>query len=69
MRSIPTESDDQNSLTSPENPEPQYTEVQTRQADPSRGEAASELSYFFVLLPYQHITVVLIWKNFCVCVL
>ncbi|XP_070779292.1 platelet endothelial cell adhesion molecule isoform X2 [Enoplosus armatus] len=31
-----SESDDQNSVTSPEKPEPQYTEVQTRQADPNR---------------------------------
>ncbi|KAF7659201.1 hypothetical protein LDENG_00001590 [Lucifuga dentata] len=29
-----SESDDQNSVTSPECPEPQYTEVQTKQADP-----------------------------------
>ncbi|XP_053194392.1 platelet endothelial cell adhesion molecule [Scomber japonicus] len=31
-----SESDDQNSVTSPENPEPQYTEVETRRADPDR---------------------------------
>ncbi|XP_068606119.1 platelet endothelial cell adhesion molecule [Brachionichthys hirsutus] len=31
-----SESDDQNSVTSPEKPEPQYTEVQTKQADPNR---------------------------------
>ncbi|TKS91768.1 Platelet endothelial cell adhesion molecule [Collichthys lucidus] len=30
------ESDDQNSVTTPQQPEPQYTEVQTRQADPNR---------------------------------
>ncbi|TMS15342.1 Platelet endothelial cell adhesion molecule [Larimichthys crocea] len=31
-----SESDDQNSVTTPQQPEPQYTEVQTRQADPNR---------------------------------
>ncbi|XP_029998169.1 platelet endothelial cell adhesion molecule isoform X2 [Sphaeramia orbicularis] len=31
-----SESDDQNSVTSPEKLEPQYTEVQTKQADPTR---------------------------------
>ncbi|XP_038552628.1 platelet endothelial cell adhesion molecule isoform X1 [Micropterus salmoides] len=31
-----SESDDQNSVISPEKPEPQYTEVQTRQPDPNR---------------------------------
>ncbi|XP_070838112.1 platelet endothelial cell adhesion molecule [Chaetodon trifascialis] len=31
-----SESDDQNSVISPEKAEPQYTEVQTRQADPNR---------------------------------
>ncbi|XP_041812676.1 platelet endothelial cell adhesion molecule isoform X2 [Chelmon rostratus] len=31
-----SESDDQNSVISPEKPEPQYTEVQARQADPNR---------------------------------
>ncbi|XP_062294697.1 platelet endothelial cell adhesion molecule isoform X1 [Scomber scombrus] len=31
-----SESEDQNSVTSPENPEPQYTEVETRKADPNR---------------------------------
>ncbi|XP_070703754.1 platelet endothelial cell adhesion molecule [Pempheris klunzingeri] len=31
-----SESDDLDSVTSPENPEPQYTEVQTRQTDPNR---------------------------------
>ena len=36
------ESDDQHSVTAPENPEPRYTEVQTRQVDPNRGETAFE---------------------------
>lgn len=31
-----SESDDQNSVASPENPEPEYTEVQTRRVDPNR---------------------------------
>ncbi|KAM7386645.1 hypothetical protein PAMA_009318 [Pampus argenteus] len=31
-----SESDDQNSVTSPGNPEPEYTEVQIRQADPNK---------------------------------
>lgn len=38
----PTDSDDQNSVTSPEKPEPQETEVQPKQADPNRGETASD---------------------------
>lgn len=38
----PAESDDQNSVASPEKLEPQYTEVQTKQADPNRGELASD---------------------------
>lgn len=38
------ESDDQNSVISPENQEPQYTEVQTRQADPNRGEMCPRIN-------------------------
>lgn len=41
------ESEDQNSVTAPEKPpEPQYTEVQTRQADPDRGETSSDYYYY-----------------------
>jgi len=38
------ESEDQSSVTAPEKPpEPEYTEVQIRPADPNRGVTASEL--------------------------
>lgn len=46
------ESDDQNSVTSPENPEPQNTEVETRRVDPNRGETAFEHSYFYKVYSY-----------------
>ncbi|KAM7372178.1 hypothetical protein PAMP_009367 [Pampus punctatissimus] len=37
-----SESDDQNSVTSPGNPEPEYTEVQTRQVDPNKAPVNKE---------------------------
>lgn len=44
------ESDDQHSVASPEKPEPQYTEVQIRQADPDRGNAPRDLVFFSVFI-------------------
>lgn len=40
------ESDDQHSVASSEKQEPQYTEVQIRQADPSRGDDPRNFYYF-----------------------
>lgn len=39
------ESDDQNSVTAPKTPELQYAEVQTQQADPSRGTTPSDVCF------------------------
>lgn len=36
------ESDDQNSVTSPDKAEPQYTEVQIRQADSNKGKTTAD---------------------------
>lgn len=47
------ESDDQHSVTSPEQPEPQYTEVQIRKVNPDRGEAPGD--YYF---QFPHKTVI-----------
>lgn len=46
------ESDDQLSVTSPEKPEPQYTELQIRQVNPDRGEAPRD---FYFQCPHENV--------------